>query len=219
MLELELKKYKSRYNSLFPLKDTKENFIKVFNLFKGKEIPNKCLFKCSTNHANIVFLSLLMLRGNKPRFEKFNTFDFIDIYLQRSESYMALSHITSPILAITNGFGEMPNAQLINMTRYVLERDTVTDVWFYQRGDDYPMEKMLREEGFYVMNLDSLFPAPRIVPDNSYKYKNKGNSTYKHDFYSKDNLDNYKKTKYTNNNNTNRTHADTSTNTYLDDLI
>ena len=111
-----------------------------------------------------------------------------------------------------------PN-KMKDLRRYVLERDTVTDVWFYQRGDDYPMEKMLREEGFYVMNLDSLFPAPRVVPDNSYKYKNKGNSTYKHDFYSKDNLDNYKKTKYTNNNNTNRTHTDTSTNTYLDDLI
>ena len=30
-----------------------------FNLFKGKEIPNKCLFKCSTNHAEKNFDKLV----------------------------------------------------------------------------------------------------------------------------------------------------------------
>ena len=35
MLELELKKYKSRYNCLVPLKDTKENFIKVLSSFSS----------------------------------------------------------------------------------------------------------------------------------------------------------------------------------------
>ena len=217
-IQLELEKYRARYNNLFPLNDSKDNFLKIFKFFKGKDIPKKCLFKCSSNHTNIVYLSLLMLREGYPKMEKFNTFDFIDIYLQRSESYMALSHINSPVLAITNGFGELPNAQLINMTRFVIERNNDSDIWFYQRGVDYPMEKMLKEEGFYTLDLDYIFPKPSIMPDSSYKYKNKGNNTYKHDFYSKDNLDNYKKTKYTNNNNTNKTHTETG-NIYTDDLF
>ena len=34
MLQSELKKYKARYNNLFPLNDTKENFIKIYILLK-----------------------------------------------------------------------------------------------------------------------------------------------------------------------------------------
>ena len=217
MLQSELKKYKARYNNLFPLNDTKENFIKIFNLFKGKEIPKKCLFICSSNHINITFLSLLMLKKSFVKFEKFNSYDFVDIYLQRHEGYMALSHINLDVIGITNGLGEMPNAQLINMTRYVVNRDSIKNVWFYQVGRDFQMESMLKQEGFYTMNLDTLFPIPKIVPDSSYKYKGKNNSTYKHDFYSKENLDTYKKTKYTNTN-VNHTNNENK-NIYTEDLF
>ena len=206
MLELELKKYKSRYNSLFPLKDTKENFIKVFNLFKGKEIPNKCLFICSSNHINITFLSLLMLRGDKPKFEKFNTYDFIDIYLQRREDYTSLAQIHPEVIGITNGLAELPNNQLINYTRYVLNRDSIKDIWFYQIGRDYPMESMLKQEGFYIMYLDSLFGKPKIIPDNSYKYKGKYSIT-------KENTDTYNKY------GSNKESTYTNKNVYTDDLF
>lgn len=203
-MSLELSKIRARYN-IFPLEDSKENLLKIFNFLKNKDIPDKCLFKCSSDHANITFLALLMLQDKYIKMEKFNSYDFVDIYLQRHEGYLALSHIKLDAIGITNGYGEMPNAQLINMTRYIINRRDIKKFWFYQRGYDYKMESMLKEEGFYTLNLDALFGKSSKVPNSDYKYAGKNNSNYKHDFYSKDNLKPQKKGKFTG---TNTTHEE-----------
>lgn len=146
-----LKKYRARYD-LFPINDTKDNQIKLIQNIK----PNRrVLYLSKDNHLNSTILSALMNLDGFPSMIKLNTYDLVEIYLGHSDKYESLSYIDSDILCLYHGYGELPNSQLNNLIKFMLNKP-FKYIWFYLKGSDSEIEYLVKNEGFEVVNIDNI---------------------------------------------------------------
>lgn len=167
-----MKRYKARYPMVFPILDTKENTIKLVKYFEENKIdlnrPNRILFKSKKDHASAVCLAILLSLKKFPSLVYMNSYDLVDIYLQKHEVYESLSSVKSDIFFMTRGYGELPNVQQMNMINYMINQYRAKTVFFYLKGRDTELECMAKDNNFKEIDIDSILGCKDTMTTSTY---------------------------------------------------